>query len=261
MTKRRPMTEDEWLASDSAYPMLQYLHQHRRVGRVPGGQRRLRLFRCACCRSARELFQDERCLRALEVTERYADGAARRTELTAALQEAGEARQAADQQWHAAARQHPVGSPAWRDAFLYHSVADAAYWTVVTRFSDRVAHIVAMSVQAVRVAQVGEGPASPQAAAARQREEAVQADLLRDLFANPFRPPPAPHPTVLAWGDGTVVRIARAIYEERGFGRLPILADALLDAGCEDADLIAHCRSAGPHVRGCWAIDAVLGKQ
>jgi hypothetical protein len=57
-----------------------------------------------------------------------------------------------------------------------------------------------------------------------------------------------------------VRRIAEGIYEERAFDRLPILADALLDAGCDNEELIAHSRSEGPHVRGCWAVDLILGK-
>ena len=64
----------------------------------------------------------------------------------------------------------------------------------------------------------------------------------------------------LSWNAGTVARVAEGIHEMRAFGRLPILADALLDAGCDNEELIAHCRSAGPHVRGCWAIDLILGK-
>jgi hypothetical protein len=64
----------------------------------------------------------------------------------------------------------------------------------------------------------------------------------------------------LAWNDGTVPRIAQGIYQERAFDRLPILADALLDAGCDNEELIQHCRSAGPHVRGCWAVDLILRK-
>jgi hypothetical protein len=53
--------------------------------------------------------------------------------------------------------------------------------------------------------------------------------------------------------------LAVGIYEERAFGRLPILHDALPDAGCNDEDILAHCRSEGPHVRGCWVIDQILG--
>jgi hypothetical protein len=92
-------------------------------------------------------------------------------------------------------------------------------------------------------------------------ERATQAALLRDVLGNPFRPSPRLPHAVFAWNDRTSPRIAEHIYEERAFDRLPILADALLDAGCEDEELIGHCRSQGPHVRGCWAIDLLLGKE
>jgi hypothetical protein len=94
-----------------------------------------------------------------------------------------------------------------------------------------------------------------------ESEMGYQADLLRELFGNPFRPTTPPSPGVLAWHHGTVVKVAQAIYDEREFDRLPILADALLDAGCEDESILSHCRGPGPHVRGCWVIDLILGKQ
>jgi hypothetical protein len=90
---------------------------------------------------------------------------------------------------------------------------------------------------------------------------AVRADLLREIVGNPYCPSPSPSPAVLAWNDGTVRRIAEGIYNGQAFDRLPILADALLDAGCDDEALLAHCRSAGPHVVGCWAVDLVLGRE
>jgi len=83
---------------------------------------------------------------------------------------------------------------------------------------------------------------------------------IRDIIGSLFRPSAPLCTDVLAWNGGTVRRIAGGIYEDRAFGRLPILADALLDAGCEDEELLAHCRSEGPHVRGCWAVDLILGK-
>ena len=83
--------------------------------------------------------------------------------------------------------------------------------------------------------------------------------FIRDIVGNPFRPV-AVSPTCLAWNDGTVRKIAQAIYDDRAFDRLPILADALEDAGCDDADILAHCRSGGEHVRGCWVVDLLLGK-
>ena len=66
---------------------------------------------------------------------------------------------------------------------------------------------------------------------------------------------------LLAWNDGTVAKIAQAIHDERAFKRMPILADALEDAGCDNADMLRHCREPGEHVRGCWVVDLLLGKQ
>ena len=84
--------------------------------------------------------------------------------------------------------------------------------------------------------------------------------LLRDIFGpQPFRRISIA-PKVLAWNDGAVGRIADGIYQDRTFELLPKLADALEDAGCSDAELLGHLRSPGPHVRGCWAVDLVLGK-
>jgi hypothetical protein len=85
-------------------------------------------------------------------------------------------------------------------------------------------------------------------------EAAAQAGLLRDLFGNPFRPV-AFDPR---WRTADTVGLARAIYEDRAFDRLCLLADALMDAGCDDEQVLAHCRAVGPHVRGCWAADLVL---
>ena len=81
--------------------------------------------------------------------------------------------------------------------------------------------------------------------------------LLRDIFGNPFRPVSFDS----HWRTSDVVGLARAIYEDRAFDRLPILADALMDAGCADEQVLAHCRGDGPHVRGCWVVDLVLGKE
>jgi hypothetical protein len=58
-----------------------------------------------------------------------------------------------------------------------------------------------------------------------------------------------------------VLKLSRAIYDDRAFDRLPVLADALEDAGCTDRTILAHCRSGGEHVRGCWVVDLLLGKQ
>jgi hypothetical protein len=88
------------------------------------------------------------------------------------------------------------------------------------------------------------------------KERARQvADIMRDIVGNPFRPVTfAP-----AWRTSTVLTLAQGIYADRAFDLMPILADALQDAGYEDSDLLGHCRGPGPHVRGCWVVDLVLG--
>jgi hypothetical protein len=87
-------------------------------------------------------------------------------------------------------------------------------------------------------------------------ERAVQADLVRDIFGNPIRPAQFDP----RWLTTDLVALARTIYEVRSFERLPILADALRDAGCADDEILGHCRGKWPHVRGCWVVDALLGK-
>ena len=89
-------------------------------------------------------------------------------------------------------------------------------------------------------------------------EQTAQSFLLRDIFGNPFRPV-AFDP---AWRTSDAVALARAMYDARNFGAMPILADALQDAGCDSADVLTHCRDANQvHVRGCWVCDLVLGKE
>jgi hypothetical protein len=87
------------------------------------------------------------------------------------------------------------------------------------------------------------------------------AELLRrlahDIFGNPFQPS-AFDPR---WRTADAVGLARGIYEDRAFDRLPLLADALMDAGCADDQMVGHCRGDGPHARGCWVVDLVLGKE
>ena len=83
------------------------------------------------------------------------------------------------------------------------------------------------------------------------------AALIWEIFGNPFRPVTfAPE-----WKTSTVTALAETIYADRTFGNLPVLADALEDAGCDHADILSHCRGPGSHVRGCWVVDLVLGKE
>src|SRR5262249_11257141 len=105
---------------------------------------------------------------------------------------------------------------------------------------------------AVEEAGGTEGPAW---LAARAR----QADLLREIFGNPHRPVTV-NPAWLAWNGGAVLKVARAIYDGSKLEDLPVLADALEEAGCTDAEILAHCRRKGGHVRGCWVLDLFRGE-
>jgi hypothetical protein len=91
----------------------------------------------------------------------------------------------------------------------------------------------------------------------RKAEETAHAVLLRDIFGNPFRPVTFS----TSWQTDTAVSLARQMYDSRDFSAMPILADALQDAGCDNDDILNHCRGAGSHVRGCWVVDLVLGKE
>jgi hypothetical protein len=179
----------------------------------------------------------------------------------------------------------------------HDGAAAAVNWNVLATFgSEQVDAAWRAAQSALGGEQQNAAWRAAQSAAesAETSELQAQCQLLRDLFAEYFGPPgeegawltsggaegehrpispaerwcllPTRRATTiraewLAWNDGTVRRIAQGIYEEGAFGRLPILADALLDAGCDDEELIAHCRQPGPHVRGCWAVDLILGKK
>ncbi len=82
-------------------------------------------------------------------------------------------------------------------------------------------------------------------------------DTLRDVFGNPFRPVSFDP----MWQTPTVIAMAQAIYANRAFDRMPILAGALEEAGCDNPYVLAHCRGHGQHVRGCWVVDLILGKK
>jgi hypothetical protein len=187
---------------------------------------------------------DERSRSAVEGAERAADGQASPIELETAQLEARAAVLGS-----VPSRGRAAGTRAWRDERVMHAVTRAAWLTV-------------SNPQYARYA------AEETAAIAQQRGLAWsggtgnwQCDLLHCLFGNPFRPAPRIDPSWLAWNDSTVKRLAEAIYEGRAFDRLPILADALEEAGCDEPELLLHLRGAGPHVKGCWALDSILGKQ
>lgn len=188
--------------------------------------RKLRLFMCACCRVAWDLITTERSRRTVGIAELFADGAATEAELEAAARSA---------------------EPVSRTLPIKEFVAFGLVATAATTAPDM--HHAA-SVACHFVTEWGELTAGP--AVARR----LEATLLRDIFGNPFVSP-ASSP---AFSISNVVSLAQMIYDERAFERMPDLADTLERAGCTDTDILDHCRQPGPHVRGCWAIDLLLGR-
>ncbi|MCI0462153.1 MAG: hypothetical protein L0Z62_34815 [Gemmataceae bacterium] len=92
---------------------------------------------------------------------------------------------------------------------------------------------------------------------AEAAETTAQSVILREVFDNPFRP------VALAadWRTPAAIAVARSMYEEHRFDEMPLLGDALEEAGCTDAQILTHCRQPGEHVRGCWVVDLILGRE
>ena len=233
------MTEGEWRACVDPLPMLAFLD-------LRASDRKLRLFACACCRHAWNLLRDERGRRAVEVAERFADGQASDAERQAARydigmgfvrpREPGWFTVCGPQPWTACGGYHY----AWQAYELFRLLATEAAW--VGAWDD----LGADQEFACRA----QGAAWDQATA-------LGASLIRDIFGNPFRPAVVDP----AWETPAVLALAHGIYEERDFDRLPLLAAALMRAGCADETILEHCRGKGPHARGCWVVDLVLDKE
>jgi hypothetical protein len=248
------MTEELWLSSVDPEPMLYFL------GRKPS--RKLKLFGCACLRRIWHLLTDQRCRRLVEVAERDADGRVRPGTRADVIQQA-KARGPRDD----ADRYGLFAFWALRDwmelrgpRVLGHvKTADIARWSVGAAGYD--------AFRASGQSGAGLAVESPIWVAAEAAARAAQATLLRDLFGPlPFREVRI-DPGWLAWYDGAVRKLAQVIYDERILpeglldqSRLAILADALEEAGCDNEEILAHCRSRSDHVRGCWLIDLILGK-
>ncbi len=226
------MTEAEWRTGTDCRAMMRALR-----GRA--GDRKLRLFAATCWQRLRHLLQDGRLRWFLGLLEPHADGLVPPPEIATARQGVWKAFQALTQAGLTGETREQIAARR-----LARWGADANAWAAAVE-AGRTARGVA--------AQIGEWAVAA--------ETKFQCDLLRELFGNPFRPAVV-DPAWLAWEGGTVARLAGAVYEERSFEQLPILGDALEEAGCADAEVLAHCRQQpGEHMRGCWVIDLLLGKE
>jgi hypothetical protein len=235
------MTEVEWFACPDSFPLLNFL-----VSKV--SDRKLRLFGAACCTRWRGPLPA-----AVEVALRYADGLADEEERKAAL---------------AALRSEPA-EPASRDRVWQ----EALMHLLAKRASDAAHHAAACVLSSVEGHARYEGSCMGYATRAERESTAEtarlaeirrQATLLRDILGNPFRPI-AVHPD---WHTADIITLAGAAYGVHlptaghlDSDCLPILADALEDAGCSEAAILDHLRSPGPHVRGCWAVDVLLARE
>jgi hypothetical protein len=218
------VTEAEWLACNDPTPMLKFL-------RPQPSERKLRLFACGCCRQVWKSLTLQPVRKALETAELYADGSATDEELAAAYSAAVSALHRA----------------------LERRAGDAAYHPKLHRMALAVDAAQGSPFQAGQLGGVGK----------YESLKAVSPALLRCVVGNPFRPVTI-SPTCLT---PQVLALAKVAYDEREMpagtldaSRLAVLADALEEAGCTDADLLGHLRGPGPHVRGCWAVDLLLGK-
>jgi hypothetical protein len=232
------MTEQEWLACNHPSDMLRCLGPK-------ASKRKRRLFVCAACRRIWHLIPDDRSRRAVLVAEQFADGLVRNAQLNTSREEA---RTVLKEQKSQRAKE-------WASRACYCSVMEKAGDAVKVWLS--VGYAVQMGRPAGDVAQ---SPAPARLGALMSvwdTELARQAGALRDIFGNPFRPVTLN----AAWRTSNVTALAQSIYDDRAFDRLPILADALEDAGCDNADILDHCRQPGEHVRGCWVVDLVLGRE
>jgi hypothetical protein len=246
------MTEADWLACRYPSSVIYGL-------RDAGHERKLLLFACACCRRIAHLMPDERSLRALEFAERFADAGLSGRRGRPAVRDAAQAalthaiafvRRSADS---ATFTQRKIGENAAHAACLLvaQDAATAAY--AVSEAAAAAAGHVALAAATVAAGD----PARAVYDAGRRREYDEQLRLLHDVFGNPFRPVDCKP----AWRTAAVAGLAAAIDQERAFERLPILGDALDDAGCDDGTILDHCRGGGPHVRGCWLLDLLLGRK
>lgn len=250
------MIEADWQASSNPEAMLEFLQK---TGNV--SERKLRLFGCASCRTIWQRFLDPRNTRAVEVAEGYADGLASQADADFAAEESAEVIRSGS---------GPAVEMAWRAATAAdHLLPDESrhlslVWTYVAcvKECEQLLAEGASDEMIDHWSEVSIGSGLPMGWTTLD-VEAPLAILLREVVGPlPFR-----SVTVNPWLTTQVTSLAEAAYQERTLpegtldkSRLGILADALEEQGCKDADILGHLRGPGPHVRGCFALDLVLRK-
>jgi hypothetical protein len=266
------MTEVEWLACEDPRTLFQFL-------RNAVSDRKCRLFAHACCKRIAHRFIDPSQHLAVHVVERLADGSA----LVEEIETAASAVKRFDAAYFDANRpRDEVGYPAAAvvaQALLNRPLEELMRGPELHWLDEVIWGTVSAAGEAVLEAEQAAGRVYdespdevPDLRRGQRAEERVLSGVFREILGNPFRPVTfSPE-----WRTDTVLTLARQMYESRDFSAMPILADALQDAGCDNEDVLNHCRGnqegvsgepaegspvrTGPHVRGCWAIDLVLEK-
>ena len=242
------MPEAEWPASDDPG----------QVFRDPGwspSDRKVRLFCLACCDRINRFLVDPRSRAAIAFLKRHVDVTHSRRKGIATIRKA--ARQAHDDAYSEMFKERDEVERAKKLALS--NAANAAHDILHRQPRWAAEYTAAFAVHAVawdwlvsnRPADL---PNYPREVGSPERRH--QVNLIRDIFGNPFRPATFDP----AWRTSTAVALASQMYASRDFGAMPILADALQDAGCTSDDILDHGRGPGAHVRGCWVVDLVLGK-
>jgi hypothetical protein len=231
------MTEEEW--SSHSQPeewLLSARVMHLLHGKTSA--RKLRLFAVACCQRVKHLLQDERSRFALEMAERHADGRASDEELAQAERAAVDVANADEGDCQPDVARAAAAYVAAKNVL---TAVDPALWHAAD----------------TTLCYSTNQPVNCRDESRFNSQLLLRWRLLHDVMGNPFRPAALDS----AWRTPSVVSLAQAIYDERAFDRMPILADALEDAGCTDPSILEHCRGGGVHARGCWVVDLLLGKE
>ena len=243
------MIEAEWLASNAPTGMLRHIARRASL-------RKLQLYGCACCRRIWDLLTQDHWRAAVEVAERFADGDATVAELSQAHDAVGQDASVSVPRVDA---ETPVYALQWLTSRPEQQTPRCWVWHQLPLVESAL-NTDAYTRMAV-AAQRRPKRRSPAPQPTDSRDECrAHAQLLRDIFGHLVRTVSL-GPAGMVAADAGVVRFAQAVYAERAFERLPILADALEESGCADAEVLGHCRGPGTHVRGCWVVDLLLGKQ
>jgi hypothetical protein len=256
------MTEQQWLDCTDPTPMLEFLRDSGKLS-----DRKARLFAVACCRRIWKHFKDERSRRMVAVAESFADGAADLHTLQSSFEDAADAQEAIHLEGGGAVEQATAEAvlglrPELQTGQVLEGTEEAAGAVVACEALER---LPKTPDEHWSVREREHDAAFNKGIAV---EHLAQAALLRDLFGPLLFRSVAVERSWLTWNGGIVVRLAQAAYENRRLpegvldeAALAVLADALEEAGCHDEDVLQHLREQGRvHVRGCWALDLILGK-